>query len=80
MYSKGRYEVDGYVYNKDEEPKIMVTGKWNTSMSYQPCDAEGEPLEGTELKEVSHYSLLFRLSLVGWVIDLVSVLRFSFPL
>jgi hypothetical protein len=54
VYRKGRYEVDGYVYNKDEEPKIMVTGKWNTSMSYQPCDAEGEPLEGTELKEVSH--------------------------
>jgi len=51
-FGKGRYEVDGYVYNKDEEPKIRVTGKWNTSRSYQPCDAEGEPLEGTELKEV----------------------------
>ncbi len=49
---KGRYEVDGYVYSKDEEPQLMVTGKWNTSMSYQPCDVEGEPLPGTELKEV----------------------------
>ena len=49
----GRYEVDGYVYNSAEEPKILMTGKWNDSMSYQPCDSEGEPLPGTELKEVS---------------------------
>uniref|UniRef100_A0A7I4BDT2 Oxysterol-binding protein n=1 Tax=Physcomitrium patens TaxID=3218 RepID=A0A7I4BDT2_PHYPA len=49
---KGRYEVDGYVYNKDEEPKILITGKWNSSLSCQPCDLEGEPLEGTELQEV----------------------------
>lgn len=48
----GRYEVDGYVYNAAEEPKILMTGKWNKSMSYQPCDLEGEPLRGTELKEV----------------------------
>ncbi|XP_062166557.1 oxysterol-binding protein-related protein 3A-like [Alnus glutinosa] len=47
----GRYEVDGYVYNAAEEPKILMTGKWNESMSYQPCDLEGEPLPGTELKE-----------------------------
>lgn len=48
----GRYEVDGYVYNAAEEPKVLITGKWNESMSYQPCDMEGEPLPGTELKEV----------------------------
>ncbi|KAE9461101.1 hypothetical protein C3L33_06991, partial [Rhododendron williamsianum] len=47
----GRYEVDGYVYNAAEEPKVLITGKWNESMSYQPCDMEGEPLPGTELKE-----------------------------
>lgn len=51
--SSGRYEVDGYVYSADEEPKIMMTGKWNEKISYQPCDTEGEPLPGTELKEVS---------------------------
>ncbi|TYG69401.1 hypothetical protein ES288_D05G227100v1 [Gossypium darwinii] len=28
-----------------------MTGKWNESMSYQPCDSEGEPLLGTELKD-----------------------------
>lgn len=50
-FGAGRYEVDGYVYNSSEEPKILMTGKWNESMSYQPCDAEGEPLPGTELKE-----------------------------
>lgn len=48
----GRFEVDGYVYTAAEEPKIMMTGKWNKSMSYQPCDQEGDPLPGTELKEV----------------------------
>lgn len=47
-----RYEVDGYVYNSEEEPKILMTGKWNSSMSYQPCDIDGEPLPGTDLKEV----------------------------
>ncbi|KAF7144707.1 hypothetical protein RHSIM_Rhsim04G0157800 [Rhododendron simsii] len=48
----GRFEVDGYVYNAAEEPKMLITGKWNESMSYQPCDVEGEPLPGTKLKEV----------------------------
>ncbi|KAM5583589.1 hypothetical protein ABKV19_003467 [Rosa sericea] len=50
-FGAGRYEVDGYVYNAAEEPKILMTGKWNESMNYQPCDMEGEPLPGTELKE-----------------------------
>ncbi|KAL1200559.1 Oxysterol-binding protein-related protein 3A [Cardamine amara subsp. amara] len=51
-FGSGRYEVDGYVYSSAEEPKILMTGKWNGSLSYQPCDAEGEPLPGTELKQV----------------------------
>ncbi|GLT92559.1 hypothetical protein SLE2022_103910 [Rubroshorea leprosula] len=51
-FGAGRYEVDGYIYNAAEEPKILMTGKWNESMSFQPCDGEGEPLPGTELKEV----------------------------
>ncbi|XVF08106.1 hypothetical protein REPUB_Repub06bG0197300 [Reevesia pubescens] len=50
-FGAGRYEIDGYVYNAAEEPKILMTGKWNESISYQPCDSEGEPLPGTELKE-----------------------------
>ncbi|GAA0140027.1 transfer/carrier protein [Lithospermum erythrorhizon] len=53
-FGAGRYEVDGYVYSAAEEPKILMTGKWNESMSYQQCDLEGEPLAGTELKEVWH--------------------------
>ncbi|PWZ39699.1 Oxysterol-binding protein-related protein 3C [Zea mays] len=48
----GRYEVDGYVYSAAEEPRIMITGKWNKSLSCQPCDQEGDPLPGTELKEI----------------------------
>lgn len=58
----GRYEVDGYVYNASEEPKILMTGKWNESMSYQQCDGEGEPLPGTELKEVRR-----QMSLCHWL-------------
>lgn len=56
----GRYEVDGYVYDSKEEPKILMTGKWNESMSYQPCDSEGEPFSGTELKEV-FFALLSKI-------------------
>ncbi|XP_074592808.1 oxysterol-binding protein-related protein 3C-like [Curcuma longa] len=51
-FGAGRYEVDGYVYSAAEEPKILMTGKWNESLSCQPCDQEGEPLPGTELKEI----------------------------
>ncbi|TYI35196.1 hypothetical protein ES332_A03G059500v1 [Gossypium tomentosum] len=41
-FGSGRYEVDG---------------KWNESTSYQPCDTEGEPHQGTELKEVWHVAV-----------------------
>ncbi|KAI3874020.1 hypothetical protein MKX03_029170 [Papaver bracteatum] len=51
-FSGARFEVDGYVYNAANEPKILMTGKWTKSMSYQPCDVEGKPLPGTELKEI----------------------------
>eukprot|EP00271_Cylindrocystis_brebissonii_P004189 TRINITY_DN1576_c0_g1_i1.p1 TRINITY_DN1576_c0_g1~~TRINITY_DN1576_c0_g1_i1.p1 ORF type:complete len:476 (-),score=111.76 TRINITY_DN1576_c0_g1_i1:1035-2462(-) len=52
FFGHGRYEVDGYVYNAAEEPKLLLTGKWNSSLSCQPCDAEGDPLPGTSLKEL----------------------------
>ncbi|KAL8036641.1 hypothetical protein ABFS82_12G168100 [Erythranthe guttata] len=51
-FGAGRFEVDGYVYNAEEEPKYLMSGKWNEFMSYQPCDSEGEPTPGSELKEV----------------------------
>eukprot|EP00850_Spirogloea_muscicola_P013393 SM000090S24355 [mRNA] locus=s90:517932:520825:- [translate_table: standard] len=51
-FGAGRYEVDGYAYNAAEEPKYMITGKWNSTLSCQPCDAEGEPLPGSALAEV----------------------------
>jgi hypothetical protein len=47
------------VYNAAEEPKILMTGKWNESISYQPCDMEGEPRPGTELKEVIFLGFYF---------------------
>lgn len=42
------------MYNSADEPKILMTGKWNEAMNYQVCDSEGEPLPGTELKEVCY--------------------------
>ncbi|KAK4480959.1 hypothetical protein RD792_011821 [Penstemon davidsonii] len=51
-FGAGRNEVDGYVYNAQEEPVLLMTGKCNEFMSYQPCDLEGEPTPGSELKEV----------------------------
>jgi hypothetical protein len=66
-----------YVYSKDKEPQLMVTGKWSTSMSYQPhCDVEGEPLPGTELKEVlSSLSLKFAFLTFIFVAFLFGLLR-----
>lgn len=58
LRSAGRYEVDGYVYSADEVPKMLITGKWNEFVNYQPCDAEGEPLPGTKLEEVSSFNQL----------------------
>eukprot|EP00246_Nothoceros_aenigmaticus_P017170 TRINITY_DN820_c0_g1_i1.p1 TRINITY_DN820_c0_g1~~TRINITY_DN820_c0_g1_i1.p1 ORF type:complete len:458 (+),score=67.58 TRINITY_DN820_c0_g1_i1:393-1766(+) len=51
-FGAGRYEVDGYVYNKDEEPQILLTGKWNSSLFCQSCDMDGEPIPGSEPTEV----------------------------
>ncbi|KAK9938884.1 hypothetical protein M0R45_015598 [Rubus argutus] len=31
---------------------LLMNGKWNESMSYQPSNSEGEPLPGTELKVI----------------------------
>jgi hypothetical protein len=49
---RGRNDIDGYVYNKDGESKLLMTGNWTKSMSCQPCDVEGQAIDGTELKEV----------------------------
>ncbi|KAG0607356.1 hypothetical protein M758_8G021900 [Ceratodon purpureus] len=49
---RGRNDIDGYVYNKEGESKLLMTGNWSKSMSCQPCDFEGEPIDGTELKEI----------------------------
>ena len=74
----GRYEVDGYVYNAAEEPKILMTGKWNESMSYQPCDMEGEPLPGTEVKEVYFINLFITLNfslVIEYILHLSLVMK-----
>ena len=70
----GRYEVDGYVYSAAEEPKVLMTGKWNESLSYQLCDVEGEPLPGTELKEVILVDFALVISnylYIKWPLDIV---------
>ena len=66
----GRYEVDGYVYNAADEPKVLMTGKWNQSMSYQPCDLEGEPLPDTQMTEVSLLEVCSHTNLKFWIVSI----------
>ncbi|XP_024403561.1 oxysterol-binding protein-related protein 3A [Physcomitrium patens] len=49
---RGRNDIDGFVYSKDGQPKMIMTGNWAKSMSYQPCNADGEPVERAQLKEI----------------------------
>ncbi|XP_057864857.1 oxysterol-binding protein-related protein 3A isoform X1 [Cryptomeria japonica] len=51
-FGAGHYKVDGHVYDSKEERKLLMTGRWSVSLSYQPCDTKGLPLPGTNLKEV----------------------------
>ena len=41
---------------------MLMTGNWTKSMNCQPCDVEGEPIDGTELKEVRSLISLAPLS------------------
>ena len=62
------------MYSAAEEPKVLMTGKWNESLSYQPCDVEGEPLPGTELKEVILVDFALVISnylYIKWPLDIV---------
>jgi hypothetical protein len=45
-FSAGRFTVQGAVYSPDDEPKLAIRGKWNDSLSYLACDAEGLPMDG----------------------------------
>eukprot|EP00218_Dolichomastix_sp_CCMP3274_P008035 CAMPEP_0170144230 /NCGR_PEP_ID=MMETSP0033_2-20121228/13371_1 /TAXON_ID=195969 /ORGANISM="Dolichomastix tenuilepis, Strain CCMP3274" /LENGTH=450 /DNA_ID=CAMNT_0010380719 /DNA_START=58 /DNA_END=1410 /DNA_ORIENTATION=+ len=56
-FGKERYEVEGYVCNKAEEPQLYVSGKWggvspSGSLVTQRCDAEGEPKAGLDPRSV----------------------------
>ena len=62
------------MYSAAEEPKVLMTGKWNESLSYQLCDMEGEPLPGTELKEVILVDFALVISnylYIKWPLDIV---------
>ncbi|KAD0079196.1 hypothetical protein E3N88_44814 [Mikania micrantha] len=47
---KTKFLATHLMYILLEEPKILMTGKWNTSMSYQPCDWMGSPFQELTLK------------------------------
>jgi len=40
-FGAGRYEVDGYVYSAEEEPKIMITEKWNKMFGSRHQECKG---------------------------------------
>ncbi|KAK5846735.1 hypothetical protein PVK06_003032 [Gossypium arboreum] len=65
--SAGLAENEHFTYDITSKLKTKFLGnslevypvgrKWNESTSYQPCDTEGEPHQGTELKEVWHVAV-----------------------
>lgn len=47
-----RYVVKGNVFDPEGKPMLYIEGKWNESMGFCPCDADGKPVAGAERKVV----------------------------
>lgn len=49
-FGSGRYELKGYVCDKEGRKRLLLTGRWNRDTYCVPCDEEGEPLPEEEHK------------------------------
>ncbi|CAK0751111.1 hypothetical protein CVIRNUC_002043 [Coccomyxa viridis] len=47
-FSDGRYQVSGHVYTEEGKKVLALSGAWNGHLDMQPCDAEGDPLPGSQ--------------------------------
>ncbi|PNW85958.1 hypothetical protein CHLRE_03g199759v5 [Chlamydomonas reinhardtii] len=51
-FGYGRYEFEGYVYDKDGVKRVKLTGKWSQYADAVRCDAEGVPLPDEPVKRL----------------------------
>ena len=43
-----RVQVSGHVYTEEGKKVLALSGAWNGHLDMQPCDAEGDPLPGSQ--------------------------------
>ena len=43
-----RVQVSGHVYTEEGKKVLALSGAWNDHLDMQPCDAEGDPLPGSQ--------------------------------
>ena len=43
-----RLQVSGHVYTEEGKKVLALSGAWNGHLDMQPCDAEGDPLPGSQ--------------------------------
>ncbi|GLI60079.1 hypothetical protein VaNZ11_002110 [Volvox africanus] len=48
-FGYGRYEFEGFVYDKEGTKRVKLTGKWNQYVDAVRCDASGAPQAGAEV-------------------------------
>ena len=41
-------QVSGHVYTEEGKKVLALSGAWNGHLDMQPCDAEGDPLPGSQ--------------------------------
>jgi len=47
-FGAGRYEINGYVYDEHDVPKLQLVGKWNSYLDCVECDEEGNAIPDAE--------------------------------
>ncbi|KXZ44648.1 hypothetical protein GPECTOR_64g142 [Gonium pectorale] len=51
-FGYGRYEFEGFVYDKDDTKRVKLSGKWNQYVDAVRCDPEGAPLPDAPVKRL----------------------------
>lgn len=51
-FGYGRYEFEGFVYDKDGVKRVKLSGKWSSHCDAVRCDEAGNPAPGAETKRL----------------------------
>ncbi|EFJ40057.1 oxysterol binding protein [Volvox carteri f. nagariensis] len=51
-FGYGRYQFEGFVYDKEGNKRVMLTGKWNQYVDAVRCDFSDAPLPGAEVRRL----------------------------